>query len=97
MSFCSSALRRGACLRASRKPSNESSPSIIIGLRWKRPSTTVELLRQYWIPFVPTRDLPHPDRDPLKVRLLGEDLVAFRNTTGEFGLLAANCPHRWRI
>src|SRR6187200_1915343 len=55
---------------------------------------TGEFLRQYWVPFLPTRDLPSPDSDPLKVRLLGEDLVAFRDTNGQVGLLAANCPHR---
>src|ERR671927_18697 len=53
-----------------------------------------ELLRQYWLPFLPSRDLPHADGDPLKVRLLGEDLVAFRDSNGQVGLLAANCPHR---
>ena len=36
-----------------------------------------ELVRQYWIPFLPARDLPRADGDPIKVRLLGEDLVAF--------------------
>jgi phthalate 4,5-dioxygenase len=53
-----------------------------------------ELVRQYWIPFLPARDLPLADSDPLKVRLLGEDLVTFRDTNGDVGLLAANCPHR---
>src|SRR5919205_1333942 len=53
-----------------------------------------ELLRQYWLPFLPSRDLPQADGDPLKVRLLGEDLVAFRDSNGQVGLLAANCPHR---
>src|SRR5919205_4564261 len=53
-----------------------------------------ELLRQYWLPFLPSRDLPQADGDPLKVRLLGEDLVAFRDSNGRVGLLAANCPHR---
>ena len=32
-----------------------------------------DLIRQYWIPFLPSRDLPEPDSRPLKVRLLGED------------------------
>ena len=53
-----------------------------------------DLLRQYWLPFLPSTELPEPDGPPKKVRLLGEDLVAFRDTRGEVGLLAANCPHR---
>jgi phenylpropionate dioxygenase-like ring-hydroxylating dioxygenase large terminal subunit len=53
-----------------------------------------DLLRHYWMPGLPSAELPTPDGPPKKVRLLGEDLVAFRNTRGEVGLLAANCPHR---
>src|SRR4029453_7724612 len=53
-----------------------------------------ELLRQYWMPGLPSAELPGPDGPPKKVRLLGEDLAAFRDTNGEVGLLAANCPHR---
>src|SRR5262250_2620728 len=52
------------------------------------------LLRQYWMPFLPSTELPERDGPPRKVRLLGEDLVAFRDTRGEIGLLTANCPHR---
>jgi phthalate 4,5-dioxygenase oxygenase subunit len=53
-----------------------------------------ELLRQYWMPGLPSSELPAPDCPPKKVRLLGEDLVAFRDTAGRVGMLAANCPHR---
>lgn len=53
-----------------------------------------DLLRQYWLPFLPSRDLPEPDYRPLKVRLLGEDLIAFRDTDGRVGLLEESCPHR---
>ncbi|MBV9327100.1 MAG: Rieske 2Fe-2S domain-containing protein [Chloroflexi bacterium] len=53
-----------------------------------------DLLRQYWIPFLPSRELPEPDFRPIKVRLLGEDLIAFRDTEGRVGLLDENCPHR---
>jgi phenylpropionate dioxygenase-like ring-hydroxylating dioxygenase large terminal subunit len=55
---------------------------------------TGDLLRQYWLPFLPSTELPEPDGPPVKVRLLGEDLVAYRDTRGTVGLLAANCPHR---
>ena len=53
-----------------------------------------DLLRQYWLPFLPSTELPEPDGAPKKVRLLGEDLVAFRDTRGAVGLLPENCPHR---
>jgi phthalate 4,5-dioxygenase oxygenase subunit len=53
-----------------------------------------DLMREYWIPALQTEDLATPDGDPLRVRLLGEDLVAFRDTTGQVGLVATNCPHR---
>ena len=52
------------------------------------------LLRQFWQPFALATELPGPDSDPVRVRLLGEDLVAFRDTQGAVGLVAANCPHR---
>ena len=52
------------------------------------------LLRQYWFPAIPSFELPAPDCPPKKVRLLGEDLVAFRDSSGQVGLLAQACPHR---
>jgi phthalate 4,5-dioxygenase oxygenase subunit len=52
------------------------------------------LLRRYWIPALLSWELPGPDSDPLRIRLFGEDLVAFRDTAGQVGLVAANCPHR---
>ena len=53
-----------------------------------------DFVRQYWIPFLPSRDLPENDGRPIKVRLLGEDLIAFRDTNGAVGLVDENCPHR---
>jgi phthalate 4,5-dioxygenase len=53
-----------------------------------------DLIRQYWLPCLPSTELPAADCPPKKVRLLGEDLVAFRDTDGRVGLLSANCPHR---
>ena len=52
------------------------------------------LLRRYWTPALLSSELPGPDCTPLRVRLLGEDLVAFRDTEGKVGLLDVNCPHR---
>lgn len=53
-----------------------------------------EYLRRFWTPIVPAAKLPEPDCDPVEVRILGEDLVAFRDTDGRVGLLQALCPHR---
>jgi len=51
-------------------------------------------LRRYWMPALLSSELPHADSDPLRVRLLGEDLVAFRDSNGSVGLIQNNCPHR---
>jgi phenylpropionate dioxygenase-like ring-hydroxylating dioxygenase large terminal subunit len=51
------------------------------------------LMRQYWLPFLPSSDLL-ADGEPQRVRLLGEDLVAFRDSDGEIGLVDHVCPHR---
>jgi phthalate 4,5-dioxygenase len=53
-----------------------------------------ELQRRYWLPCALSSDLPEADGAPIRVRLLGEDLVAFRDTSGAIGLVDAFCPHR---
>jgi len=50
--------------------------------------------RSMWMPFLMPEELPGPDCPPIRVRLLGEDLVAFRDTNGKIGLLDRYCPHR---
>jgi phenylpropionate dioxygenase-like ring-hydroxylating dioxygenase large terminal subunit len=55
---------------------------------------TGNLLRRYWTPACLSSEIPEPDGTPLRVRLLGENLVAFRDTDGRIGLAAENCPHR---
>src|SRR6266851_3247605 len=52
------------------------------------------LFREYWLPAMLAEELPAPDSDPVRVLMLGEQLIAFRNTNGKVGLLANNCPHR---
>jgi phthalate 4,5-dioxygenase len=52
------------------------------------------LLRRYWTPACLVAEVPHPGGDPVRVRLLGEDLVAFRDAGGKVGLMQENCPHR---
>jgi phthalate 4,5-dioxygenase len=51
------------------------------------------LMRQYWLPFAISNDL-EADGAPLRVRLLGENLVAFRTTGGKVGLVDHFCAHR---
>src|SRR5580698_7731954 len=52
------------------------------------------LFRRYWLPVLLSSELPEPDGAPVRVRVLGEDLVAFRGTDGKVGLVDAFCPHR---
>jgi phenylpropionate dioxygenase-like ring-hydroxylating dioxygenase large terminal subunit len=52
------------------------------------------LMRCFWQPFALSTELPRIDSDPIRVRLLGEELVAFRDTDGRVGVLPHNCPHR---
>ncbi|MQG79217.1 MAG: Rieske 2Fe-2S domain-containing protein, partial [SAR202 cluster bacterium] len=53
-----------------------------------------DVMRRYWIPALLASELPDPDCSPVRVRLLGEQLVAFRDTGGRVGLLSEFCPHR---
>jgi phthalate 4,5-dioxygenase oxygenase subunit len=53
-----------------------------------------ELMRHYWIPALASTELPAPDGAPVRVKLLGEELIAFRDSSGQIGLLASACPHR---
>ncbi len=52
------------------------------------------LLRQYWIPALLPGELPSPDGPPQRLRLLGENLIAFRTTSGKIGMIQNACPHR---
>jgi phthalate 4,5-dioxygenase len=52
------------------------------------------LFREYWLPAMLSSELPTPDSDPVRVLMLGEKLIAFRDTNGNVGLLDHNCPHR---
>jgi nitrite reductase/ring-hydroxylating ferredoxin subunit len=50
-----------------------------------------EYLRRFWQPIILASELGEL---PRRIRILGEDLVAFRDKRGEFGLLELHCPHR---
>ena len=58
------------------------------------PGTLVgDLMRQYWMPAIRSDEL-EPDGSPLRVMLLGEQLIGFRSASGEVGLIQNACPHR---
>ncbi len=52
------------------------------------------LFRRYWQPALLSEEVKEADGPPVKVRMLGEDLVAFRDSEGRVGLVDAYCPHR---
>ncbi len=53
-----------------------------------------ELFRRFWLPFMLAEELPGPDCPPVRTKLLGEELIAFKDTNGRIGLLDRYCPHR---
>lgn len=52
------------------------------------------LMRSFWIPAMTAAEVPAADAPPLRLTLLGERLVVFRDTEGRVGVLEENCPHR---
>ena len=52
------------------------------------------LLRRYWMPVLLSNEVAEADGSPVRVRILGEDLVAFRASEGKVGLFVQACPHR---
>jgi phthalate 4,5-dioxygenase oxygenase subunit len=53
-----------------------------------------QIMRRHWMPACLTEELAEPDGTPVRLRLLGEDLVAFRDTDGRVGIIDEHCPHR---
>ena len=52
------------------------------------------VMRRYWMPALLSWELPEPDCPPVRVKLLNEQLVAFRDTNGRLGMLEEFCAHR---
>ena len=52
------------------------------------------VMRRYWVPAALASELPEPDCAPIRVRLFGERLMAFRDSNGRVGLLDEFCAHR---
>jgi len=53
-----------------------------------------QLMRRHWLPACLSEEVAQPDGTPVRIRALGEDLVAFRDTNGKLGVLDEHCPHR---
>ncbi len=53
-----------------------------------------ELMRRYWLPALLSEELPGPDCVPVKLKIMNEELIAFRDSDGSVGLIDAYCPHR---
>src|SRR5262249_60290899 len=53
-----------------------------------------ELMRRYWIPAGFSHQIEKPDSPPVRVKLMGERLVMFRDSKGRIGLIGEQCPHR---
>jgi len=52
------------------------------------------LFRRYWIPALLASEVPEPDCPPVRVKLLSERLLAFRDTQGRVGVIDEFCAHR---
>jgi phthalate 4,5-dioxygenase oxygenase subunit len=52
------------------------------------------LFRQYWIPALLAEELPEDDCPQVRVKLLSERLIAFRDSEGRYGLIDEFCAHR---
>jgi len=53
-----------------------------------------QIMRRHWTPALLSEELPEPDGKPVRIRLLGENMVAFRDSEGKVGVLDELCPHR---
>ena len=69
--------------------SSDSADLVRVG-----PGTVMgEFMRQYWVPALLSRELV-ADGDPVRLMLLGERLLAFRDSAGRVGVMDHRCPHR---
>jgi phenylpropionate dioxygenase-like ring-hydroxylating dioxygenase large terminal subunit len=53
-----------------------------------------KMFRRYWMPALLASELPENDSPPVRVKLMGERLVAFRDSKGRYGLIDEFCAHR---
>jgi phthalate 4,5-dioxygenase len=52
------------------------------------------LMRRYWVPILLSHEVAAPDGPPVRAQVLGEKLIAFRNSDGKVGLVDEFCSHR---
>ena len=52
------------------------------------------MMRAHWMPICLSEEVVEPDGAPVRARLLGEDLVVFRDSDGRLGIVGEYCPHR---
>ena len=53
-----------------------------------------QLMRRYWVPILSSSEIAQPDGPQVRVKILGERLLAFRDTEGNPGLIDEFCSHR---
>lgn len=53
-----------------------------------------QMMRRHWIPICLQEEVSEPDGAPVKARILGEDLVVFRDSDGQVGVIDEKCSHR---
>ena len=53
-----------------------------------------ELFRRFWLPVMLSEEVPNPDSTPVRIKVLGEKLIGFKDTNGRVGVVDAYCPHR---
>lgn len=70
-----------------------SSTDNVLVTQTRRGTPMGALFRRYWLPALLSDELI-ADNAPVRFKLLSEDLVAFRDTNGEVGILSEYCPHR---
>ncbi|HSH89574.1 MAG TPA: Rieske 2Fe-2S domain-containing protein, partial [Ramlibacter sp.] len=52
-----------------------------------------EMMRKYWLPALASKEVV-ADKEPRRLVLLGEKLIAFRDSSGRVGIMDHRCPHR---
>src|SRR6185295_13876016 len=57
-------------------------------------ATMGQMMRRHWLPVCLSEEAAAAEGAPVRARLLGEDLVVFRDTSGKLGVLGEHCPHR---
>ena len=59
------------------------------------PGTSMgQMFRAYWLPALMLEELPENDCPPVRVKILSERLLAFRDSEGRYGLIDEFCAHR---